>query len=193
LTIAFLAVSLCSAFASESMIKRKIFSTPEVVRLTESQSRSLWGHNIFASPEAIGVSYVVDIPDGILFSSAFFVVDSHWDRMVYRNDPDDGCIHAYGQWGEDNGPYFRTPSDIEVFAPQSETSIWTYYKIFVADWGNHRVKRLDYNWYTGQFTDLAPIEDIAHPRHLAYHNGGTFDDLTDDRIWVLDATDRLLL
>ena len=178
---------------NQALLRQKVIIDPPVYRLTATVSNDLYDHDLFRLPVRACASYVVDPVNWIFHSSLLLGVDHTWSRIIYRDDID-GWFHSYGSHGSGDGPEFRSPTSIDAFTQQSPSSYWSYYKVYVADWWNNRIKRLEYNWYTHTFTDVGPITDfgISRPIDLDYNNAGTFDEDDFAYLVILNGDYRII-
>jgi hypothetical protein len=191
---AFLLVALVVVVASgqiraesTAMIQAKLYANPDIWRLSRMTSMECYDEEILRYPVKGCISYV---PNSETETQCVvtFIVDHTFDGILYR-DEWDAIFRSYGHHGYGNGPEFFSPTSIDVYTDQHLFGSWSYFWVFVADWWNDRIKRLKYNWDTKLWTDMGPItgNGLYRPIDLDYHNGGDFEEETDDHVWVLNS------
>ena len=194
LILAFLIVAVFSGSTEGQMlIGHPIFENPEVWKLSASVTEDLYGTYMFRWPIKSALSYIIQ--NDQVYSLMCFTPDFVWDRIIDRDDIV-GVFRSYGEHGYEPGPYFMSPTGIDVFTIQSNTAWHDCFFLFIPEWGASRIKRLCYYWQTQQYEDLGPI--IGHGLHkpidIDINNNCSFSDPYRSRlIWVLNSDDRLLL
>ncbi|MFH1893661.1 MAG: hypothetical protein ABIK83_13375 [Candidatus Zixiibacteriota bacterium] len=193
--ILIIALHVAANAENNTLLRSKVFANPEVWKLTSTVSIDMFGKDLVRSPVRACATYVPNLPDGYARSSMLFGVDHTFDGIIFKDDLD-GVFRSYGHHGTGDGPEFYSPTSIDVFTSQSYGSTgWSYlYHIYVTDWWNNRVKRLDYNWSTHVMTDIGAItgNGLHRPIDIDYFNNGNFGWEFNDCIWVLNCDDQLL-
>ncbi|MEK7728874.1 MAG: FlgD immunoglobulin-like domain containing protein [candidate division KSB1 bacterium] len=155
--------------------------------LSRQITQSRLQRNLFGLPRSMALFAKVQQFDAAPFIAASYVqlvTDPAWNRIVYGDYQ--RWIKAYD--GRDSGTPLNRPQGIAVDAQG---------RVYVADTDNGRVLVLQLtgpaeNLTLAFVTELGKGE-LAQPSALAWDDGGTIFDNSDDVLWVIDRTQAALL
>jgi hypothetical protein len=174
-----------------ALIRKPVFDTPQIWKLTKSVTRQYWGRELFNNIEGMAKSYIAS-PGYQIYTLAGFYVDHGWDRMVYIEGMDD-WIKAYGTMGRGTGN-FSFPRDIDVIAPCDETGYSNFYNIYVSDRANDRIVKLRYDWHQKTILSDGAItgNGLHRVQDIDLCNNFDFWPGTNDYLWVLNLDGPLM-
>jgi hypothetical protein len=150
-------------------------------KLTKSETNYYLGVDLFSYPYRGAESFKQKPNDNWWMIG--FVVDSDWDRMVY-GDYNDDWIKSFGTTGSGDGQ-FKCPRGIAAD---------NLGNVYVADFLNGRVVKLHYDFNNEALSFVQNITGggMVNPYDVATDDANTYDDPSDDAIWVVDfATHKL--
>jgi hypothetical protein len=179
----------CVSQSQYALIKRPVFTNPEIWKLTKDVTNNLWGIDLYCDPRSSAQSYVIDPspPPWTLLSGMDFNVDQCWNRIVY-SECLDNWIRAYGTYGSETGQ-FNFPRRIEAQAQADTQYQGCLYNVYVLDSGNNRIVKLLYNANTQILTwdDVIIGGGLDFPIDMDLNNDFEFLYPDNDYLWVLNG------
>jgi hypothetical protein len=181
--------------SGQLLVRKKIFDSPETWVINKSYANARWNKDLYCQATSSSLAYIAsfyDIPHGIDIE-----VDACWNRLLYtdHNSGQTLARRTHGVFGEGVNNYDE-PMAVKVVSLTSDANWYLpYYDIFVADRGNHRVQQLRYRWTTpdsGMIHVRYLTADIWRPTDLDYSVDTTFDNPSDDVLWVACKSDKIV-
>jgi hypothetical protein len=190
--VALLAISASAIAENQMLIRCPILVNPDRYKLTRDVADELYSEAMFRNPIRATMTYIWQ--QDICYTEVLFILDFMYDRFLYLDYIYPGTIFSYGEFGGGSGPEMNSPTSIDVFTQQDEVDWSYYYYLFIADWGNSRIKRLAYDWWNLTYSDIGPITDahIVRPIDLdignnCQHDQGPLIGDIDAFVWVLNS------
>jgi hypothetical protein len=158
----------------ETFIETPVSREHDIERLTRNVTREKLDRALFSAPEKTASYYYAHYMEDAPFVSATyiqFVTDPSWNRILYGNL--NRWIKSYDNL---NGP--------------SAVAVDPDGRVFVGETGNKRVSVLR---VVGEGAEASLqlqffINDIQNPTDIAHSDNGTPLDITDDLLYVADAS-----
>lgn len=181
-TALFTMILICSAavVGAATFTPTPYFADANVDVLTRTVANQMVGRDLFGTPYATAVVGNVDVYDRFPYiESRFFqiVSDPSWNRLLL------------GEIGRNPVAYDGSGNAFGAFDAPRGLSSDAFGRVYVADSGNNRVVVLS---VVSEFDriDLVPrftIDGLSRPYDVAYSDGGTPFDGSDDRLFVANS------
>ena len=153
---------------------------PQVDVLTRTVANEEFGRDLFGGPYATAVVGNVDVYDRFPYLEARYfqiVSDPSWDRLLM------------GEIGRGLAAYNGKGQAFGTFASPRGLSTDAFGRVYVADSGNDRVVVFQSSTEFDRI-ELLPLYEItglSKPHDVAYSDGGTPFDESDDRLYVANT------
>lgn len=180
---------------AQLLIREPTFKDPVTYTLNAAWTQSWLNIDLFGQVYSSSPACIIDTLFNIYHVIEVYA-DPCWNRLIYFDETGDQATrlrdHSQFGYGVDS---LLEPMAVKVISPTSDEYPYsTYYNIYVADRGNHRVQRLRYRWTTpdsGLIHNLYYTNQVWRPTDLDVSNSGTFDIDWDDIVWIACKDNRI--
>ncbi len=188
---AWYSIAQAQSESQNALIRRAVFKTPLIWKLTKSVTNDLWGKDLFGYPRSTAQSYIMD-PDHVLYSGVSFKLDHDWCRLLYT-EVHGNWIRAYSSYGTGNCQLWA-PKSIASLVPFNDEMGDSCHYVYVADTRNDRIVRQKYNWSLEQWTCVQPITDshLSRPIDIDINENYDFWPHSNDYLWVLNSPGEIM-
>ncbi len=175
-----LTLLVATAAVAESFVPRALAPEHGVTVLSRSEAERLVGRQLMSEPASSAVYGEVHLYGRFPFVEARWVhvtSDARWQRLVY-GEPG-GAPQAFGKGGTAAGEFVE-PRGV-AFAPDG--------RLFVVDraLGRLNVLRVELQEAGPKLRYVTHLDGLVQPMDVAVHDGGTPQDASDDRVFVVEA------